>query len=234
MYTQCEQCKAIFRVNMREVTVAKGQLRCGECNAIFNATKSLSTTMPASYKELEAAKPSVKVDKQKKLIQPHIKKRAVQATPLKSKTQKNKKVAKPRAPKKGINWSIITILLLLSSLAAQVAYSKRHLFLGTPLHEPEKIQMLNHNIFAHPNESGVLLISAQIENTAKKAQPYPVLELSLKNTQSTLVAFRRFYPKEYLTKYYKEQLIPPKTPITIKLKIKDPGNKATHFQFNFL
>ncbi len=83
MYTQCEQCKAIFRVNMREVTVAKGQLRCGECNAIFNATKSLSTTMPASFEELESAKKTAKVDTHEELIQPHIQRRSVQATPLK-------------------------------------------------------------------------------------------------------------------------------------------------------
>jgi len=234
MYTQCEQCKAIFRVNMREVTVAKGQLRCGECNAVFNATKSLSTTMPSSYQELEAAKKPAKVDTHKKLTQPHIKKRAVQATPLKFTVKENKKNSKLNTPKKKINWSILAVLLLLSSLAAQVAYNKRYLFLGTALHEPEKIQMLNHNIFAHPNEPNVLLISAQIENTAKKAQPYPMLELSLKDTQATLVAFRRFLPKEYLTDYSDEQLIPPNVPITLKLKIKDPGSKATHFQFEFL
>ena len=232
MYTQCEQCKAIFRVNMREVTVAKGQLRCGECNAIFNATKSLSTTMPTSFEELEASKKSTQIDTHEKQTEAHIAERAVQATPLKFTT--DKKASKSSSPKKKINWSILAVLLLLSSLVAQVAYNKRYLFLGTPLHQPEKIQMLNHNIFAHPNESGVLLISAQIENTAKKAQPYPILELSLKNTQSKLVAFRRFLPKEYLTDYSEEQLIPPKFPITLKLKIKDPGSKATHFQFEFL
>lgn len=230
MYTQCEQCKAIFRVNMREVTVAKGQLRCGECNAIFNATKNLSTTIPASYQELEEAKKSAEIDAQEKLIEPHFK----QAAPTKFTVKENKKTSEPSTSKKINYWLILAALLLLLLLAAQVTYNKRHLLSGKPLHEPEKIQMLNHNIFTHPNESGVLLISAQIENTAEKAQPYPVLELSLKNTQSTLVAFRRFFPKEYLTKYSKEQLIPPKIPITIKLKIKDPGSKATHFQFEFL
>ena len=237
MYTQCEQCKAIFRVNMREVTVAKGQLRCGECNAIFNATKSLSTTMPASFKELESAEKTANIDTHKELIPPHIEKRSVQATPLKFTVKENKKASKSiksSVTKKTINWSILAALFLLLSLVAQVAYNKRYLFLGTPLHEPEKIQMLNHNIFAHPNEPDVLLISAQIENIAKKAQPYPVLELSLKDTQSTLIAFRRFLPKDYLTDYSNEQLIPPNIPITLKLKIKDPGSKATHFQFEFL
>jgi predicted Zn finger-like uncharacterized protein len=228
MYTQCEKCKAIFRVNMREVTVAKGKLRCGECNTIFNATKSLSTTIPESYQDLEDKQTDNDiVDVHKEIIQAQHKERVIQSSPTEFlvKETKSNKIGK---------WSIIGASLLALSLMAQVAYNKRHVILGTPIHEPEKIQMLNHNIFAHPNESNILLISAQIENTAEKAQPYPVLELSLKDAQSNLVAFRRFLPKEYLTDYSDEQLIPAKVPITLKLKIKDPGNKATRFQFEFL
>ena len=51
MFTQCTKCKAIFRVNLREVTIAKGKLRCGECYAVFDATKTLSTTMPAPFQK---------------------------------------------------------------------------------------------------------------------------------------------------------------------------------------
>ncbi len=228
MYTQCEKCKAIFRVNMREVTVAKGQLRCGECNAIFNATKSLSTTIPTSYQESieedENKNHTETADLRKELIQTPVKKPTTQAKPIeftKESTSKTK-------------WPVWAVLFLAALLVTQILYNKRHLILGMPIHKPEKIQMLNHNIFAHPNESGILLISAQIENTAKKAQPYPVLELSLKDAQSTLIAFRRFFPKEYLSDYSDEQLIPSKVPITLKLKIKDPGHKATRFQFEFL
>ncbi len=230
MYTQCEKCKAIFHVNMREVTIAKGQLRCGECNAIFNATKSLSTTIPESYQELEDKKSDTDiVDVHKKIIQSQQEQeqRVILPSPTKLsvKTSNTKEIS---------IWPIMGVSLLILLLIAQVAYNKRHLILGTPIHNPEKIQMLNHNVFAHPNKPNILLISAQIENTAKKAQPYPVLELSLKDAQSNLVAFRRFLPKEYLTDYSSDQLIPAKLPITLKLQIKDPGNNATRFQFEFL
>ena len=36
---------------MREVTIAKGLLRCGECHQIFNGSKTLSTNMPETYSE---------------------------------------------------------------------------------------------------------------------------------------------------------------------------------------
>ena len=221
MYTQCENCKAIFNVNMREVTIAKGKLRCGECNEVFNATATLSTTIPETYEELEAAKNS-KLKKQEKTIDPRDEDRIIHEKPRK------------KTKKKKLNKWFIGALLLALLLLAQVLYNFRHLFLDTPRHEPEKIQMLNHNIFAHPNEAGALLISAVIENTADRAQPYPTLELRLENSQSKLIAFRRFLPKEYLVNYSKRLLIPSKKPISLKLKIKDPGKDATRFQFKFL
>lgn len=46
MYTQCSHCNAIFRVTMKELTAAQGLLRCGECDAIFDAMKTLSATLP--------------------------------------------------------------------------------------------------------------------------------------------------------------------------------------------
>ena len=227
MYTQCEKCKAIFHVNMREVTIAKGKLRCGECNAVFNATKTLSTTIPKTYDELEREK-SITRQSQEEFIDPRDDDRMIHSKLSVKTVTKNKKSTNK------FKWLIASVVLLSTLLLAQVLYNNRHLFLDTPRHDPEKIQMLNHNVFAHPNESGALLISALIENTAKQAQPYPVLELRLENSQSKLVAFRRFLPKEYLKNYSKGLLIPSKKPISLKLKIKDPGKDATRFQFKFL
>lgn len=48
MYTQCKHCKAIFRVGMKDLTTAQGLLRCGECDNIFDAMETLSTTLPDS------------------------------------------------------------------------------------------------------------------------------------------------------------------------------------------
>jgi len=212
---------------MREITIAKGKLRCGECNAVFNATKTLSTTIPKTYDDLEREK-NITRQSQEEVIDPRDKNRMIHAKPSVKTAKKNKKSAKK------LKWLIASIVLLSTLLLTQILYNYRHLFLDTPRHEPEKIQMLNHNVFAHPNESGALLISALIENTADQAQPYPVLELRLENAQSNLVAFRRFLPKEYLKNYSEGLLIPSKKPISLKLKIKDPGKDATRFQFKFL
>lgn len=236
MYTQCEHCKAIFRVNAREVTVAKGQLCCGECHSVFNATASLSTTMPEPYsaKKVEYLDPN---DPKQNRPQRDI---DIPAEPSDLK-EKVHKAEKPRLIK-GVEtdsdnnnrWLLITALLLFALLAAQALYNYRHLLMDSNRYQPDKIQMLNHNVFTHPIEKGVLLISASIENIADYDQPFPILEVRLTNSQSKLVALRRFKPDEYLDNYSKDKLLKKNLITSLKLKIKDPGNQATRFQFNFL
>jgi len=237
MYTQCDHCKAIFEVSMREVTVAAGKLRCGECNAVFDAMASLSTTMPEPFSatsnkspdtdspEAETNAPAQKNQasrNQKDTHRPEIEK-----PDLKEKV----KDASENLDSKWLNIIAMSLAIL---LFAQVLYNNRQFITNTPVHAPEQIEMLNNNVFAHPNEEGILLISASIENHAKHAQPYPVLEVSLTNADSRLVALRRFKPSEYLENYNKKMLLETNKPTNLKLKIVDPGNDATRFKFKFL
>jgi len=217
---------------MRELTIAGGQLRCGECQQVFNANESLSTTMPESYSKLSTKDVVHQHNHQQEQV------RDIEQTYT---NEVNEKVVTPKLPKETKHASshtnkilIFTALSLAALLIMQVLYNYRHLFSGEPKREPTKIQMLNHNVFAHPNESGVLLISATMENNAKHAQPYPILEVRLSNAQSDTIALRRFTPEEYLDNPTKGMLLRVKQATSLKLKIKDPGNKATRFQFDFL
>ncbi len=235
MFTQCEHCKAIFEINMREVTIAKGMLRCGECHQVFNGSKTLSTNMPKPYskKTVERASP------QKKKIPKKIRHTDISADNTKNNnTAKNKQSLKVKGVEKesnhtGLGLKIIALLLLLL-LIFQVLYHYKDNILGINQYEPDKIHMVNHNVFTHPIEKGVLLISASMENTAEFDQKYPILEVRLTDSQSKLVALRRFTPDEYLEQYTDTMLLKKNVVTNLKLKIKDPGNKATRFQFNFL
>lgn len=242
MYTQCDHCKAIFEVSMREVTVAAGKLRCGECNAVFDAMASLSTTMPEPFsavsnkrtddKSPDAKSPETETNApaqkdqtsrhQKEIHRPEIEK-----PDLKEKV----KDASEHLDSKWLNIIAMSLAILLFS---QVLYNNRQYLTNAPMHAPEHIEMLNNNVFAHPNEEGILLISASIENHADHAQPYPILEVSLTNADSRLVALRRFKPSEYLENYNEKMLLETNKPTNLKLKIADPGSDATRFKFKFL
>lgn len=228
MFTQCEHCKAIFNVKMREITVADGQLRCGECQQVFNVNQNLSTTMQEPYSKL--SKKTANNDRtsqhssvaKRSINQPRFKQTQTVSDINKTSSSYSNKIL------------FLTALSLVALLLLQVLYNYRHIFSGEPQRLPDQIQMLNHNVFAHPNESGVLMISATMENTAKQVQPYPILEVKLSNAKSDIIALRRFTPKEYLDNPSEGMLLKVKQPTSIKLKIKDPGKNATRFQFDFL
>ena len=244
MFTQCEKCKAIFRVNLREVTIAKGKLRCGECYSVFDATKALSTTMPTPFQKIVDLVETVDTFspvsrtriKPKNNYQDHQNSNTISNTPsiedIKSTSQLFKVKSIQTLPT--INkWLLATILLLIALFIFQIIYNKKLKATEEPLHEPEKIQMLSSNVFAHPNESGVLLISASMENNANRAQPYPVVEVILSDSKSKVIALRRFRPAEYLNNYQKGMLLSSRQQSKINLKISDPGSKAIRFQYKF-
>ncbi len=241
MYTQCQHCKAIFDVSMREVTVASGKLRCGECNQVFDAMATLSTTLPEPFVPETGTSTSTTTENA-----------ATGKTAAATPSRDNVKIQRPdisqptgvRENVKDIaqdinksidrKWVKPIVISLAILFLAQVLYHNRQYFSLAPAHEPDKIEMLSNNVFTHPNETGVLLISASIENHAKHAQPYPILEVRLTDSNNNLVALRRFKPSEYLENYHKKMLLPVNKPTNLKLKIADPGDQATRFQFKFL
>ncbi len=239
MYTQCNHCKAIFHIDMKEVTSSKGLLRCGECLNTFNAVESLSTAIPekfqnanAQYSDKEKAYINSMDDWQSAKTQSNQQKLNRASTLKEPSTLSSKRIDNTKTT----NLFLVSLFLLTFLLAAQVLYHNPTLYSNNvPIRLPEQVEMLNYNVFTHPNESGVLLISGSLQNMAKHAQPYPSLEVSLTDAQSNLVAFSRFYPKEYLSSntLTNTSLLPTETPISIRLKIKDPGNAATQFKFSF-
>ena len=248
MFTQCEKCKAIFRVNLREITVTKGKLRCGECYTIFDATNTLSNTMPTPFQavvDLETLEHPIHTKKHSAPIidtdtrsdEQTISIRNSSEEPQESfsyKENTEKETIKNTAKTSGLTkWLLIAIILLALLLPLQIFFNMKFKESEEPLHAPEKIQMLNYNVFAHPNESGVLLISATLKNIAKFEQPYPIIELRLSNSKSKVIALRRFRPNEYLQNHKEKLMLAKDQQSKINLKIKDPGSKATRFQFKF-
>ena len=212
MYTQCTHCGAVFRVKMKELTVAQGKLRCGECDNVFNAMDTLTTTLPKKS-------PLTEEESDENTIDPNV------LTP---------QYTRP-APKKTFNnLHILAIISLVLLLLAQFLYSNKQWFTNELKRNPEKVQMISRNIISHPHDNGVLLISASIENKADHAQPYPYVEVTLLDDKENTIALRRFKPKEYLLHYTENEIFPTNKEAILQLKIADPGKTATRFNFKFL
>lgn len=47
-FTRCPQCATVFRVTAAQLAVREGQVRCGRCHRIFDATANLHAAAPAN------------------------------------------------------------------------------------------------------------------------------------------------------------------------------------------
>ena len=62
MYTRCPKCSTCFRVTDRHLAIAKGKVRCGKCQLVFNATENAIDDLPSnptSSQTLGTTRPSV-------------------------------------------------------------------------------------------------------------------------------------------------------------------------------
>ncbi len=250
MYTQCSHCKAVFRVTMKELTAAQGLLRCCECDTIFDAMKALSTTLPEERDFIKAGLQPLD-EEQARPVDTRIR-----VLPTGQKTQPYK--AEKSGPYKSAapdsrKFLILSLSALALLLLLQLLYSSRHWLAEQPLtaglsqkicdtigceitvpRDVSKINMLSHNVYSHPNLPNLLIISASIQNNATFEQPYPLLEISFLNSDSEVVALRRFSPAEYIGKERSEALMPTGLPEEFSVNISDPGKEAVRFQFRFL
>lgn len=261
MYTQCNHCKAIFRVTMKELTAAQGLLRCGECDAIFDAMKSLSTTLPEERRFAQAhdvpdyssiKKPeSTHISFFKKIFSTKPATTAAKTTSSAARSRKlrqkpNQQIAGSR-PFLIIGTITLVLLLVLQALyfsrnwlalQPQTAALTRDICdqLGCEIAIPRdltQLKLLSRNVYSHPNTPNVLTISLSIQNDGHFDQPYPLIEISFLNKNNKIVALRRFTPEEYV-KDFNHQLMPVGVPRELVLNIADPGTEAVRFQFRFL
>lgn len=263
MYTQCNHCNAIFRVTMKELTAAQGLLRCGECDAIFDAMKTLSATLPEErrFAPLGVATPAplppeADYGKKSRLTLPHwenIFKRKPTTASRPTRPQRSAPVTK--SAYKTVNsrsFLLVGIGALILLLLLQLLYSNRDWLLRqpatsalthqvctwlgcelTPPRDVHKINLLSRNVYSHPNTPDVLTISASIQNDAAFPQVYPLIEISFLNQKNEVLALRRFPPTEYI-KNFNGELMPVGIPNELLLNISDPGEEAIRFQFRFM
>jgi hypothetical protein len=242
---------------MKELSAAQGVLRCGECGSTFDAMQSLSTTLPEDRKFIKKANLPTIEDKEpqaKQKIYAHSVSNTESTAAEQAKNDTSYQLKRRKKPDSN-RFLLIALVSLSCLLAAQIFYKQKDWLATQPLtsgitrifcevipncevkkrRDITKIEMLNKNIYSHPNQIGSLVVSASLENQAAFDQPFPLIEISLLDAQSHIIALRRFPPKDYLgNKFQQGLLMVRKNPIDFKLNIADPGDDAIRFQFRFL
>jgi|APSaa5957512535_1039671.scaffolds.fasta_scaffold105791_2 predicted Zn finger-like uncharacterized protein len=161
-------------------------------------------------------------------------------------------------PKAGIVsrllWSFGVLLLLLAG-TAQAAWFNRDILLSRyPQYLPQArqvcqhfkctlirnrnisaIKLLNRDVRIHPRYEDALLVNATMINLSNYTQRYPLVLLSLFNTDGKVIAYRQVAPKDYLDSSMDiEDGMAADMPVHFVLEVADSGIGAVSFEFDFL
>ena len=68
----------------------------------------------------------------------------------------------------------------------------------TPRHDVGLVQLTDTRVTPHPKFDKALRVRATLINRAKYTQPYPLMEVTLTNTEGKVLARKRFSAREYL------------------------------------
>jgi predicted Zn finger-like uncharacterized protein len=159
------------------------------------------------------------------------------------------------APTRAPRWPwILLSILLVTLLAAQIAWYERSTLLNNPSlrpwlqrlcqiagctlplpFTPSAIAVLDRDVKPHPSAKGALMISASIRNTASYTQSYPLVEVRLTDLGGQLVALRRFAPADYLQDAQAQALgFAAGASLPLVFEVQDPGRDAVNFEFEFV
>lgn len=211
MYTRCPQCQTIFHVTPAQLGTRQGLVRCGICANAFQADRNLLDTLPDDdtdgrvTREITHTVP-IEAPVATDADGPDDDLPLMNEFPL---LPKRRRV--PTAV-----WFLGGILLL-TLLTAQVAYFyapqlARHAPLRPwltlyceevgcdlrPARGTLPIELVESSVAPHPHYENALRLLAVLVNRADTPQPWPLMEVSLTDSEGQVLTRRHFTAAHYL------------------------------------
>ena len=251
MFTRCPQCRTVYPLTAASVSHAKGLVQCGQCHQDFSALNLLFDNWPSG----QAYSPAPEADPHPPVLESasgvHIV-GFIDSDPI-ARIFDSSDAGDTGSHPKRLAWGLATALLVLLTIA-NTAWTFREPLLENPdisawmeqlgwlqakqtgpLKEPQKIQLVSHDMHAHPTRSGILVLSITFVNLAQTTQRYPELELTLLDATSQPVARRRLKPTDYLRPGIDTSAgLATDVYLPVLLELGDPGKQAVGFEVQFL
>jgi predicted Zn finger-like uncharacterized protein len=258
LHTRCPQCQTVFRVTAAQIKVRGGMVRCGRCQHAFRADqhvvrKSAGSTSSRQTRDvvkaaLAPARKRVtprKISTAESVLAP-----AAPFFPAESPHRPTPLAATPRLRTRSVYWAAgCASLVLLFTGQALIFYG--HSFARqTPILRPvidalcgplpcrklpsidmRRMDLVESRVAPHPRYDKALRVKATLVNRAESVQRYPMLEVSLIDSQGQLVARRTYRPREYLNKPETiQQGLLPQMAVNVQLDITSPGVRASGYE----
>lgn len=224
--TQCPVCGTRFKATQAQLEAYRGMVRCGHCNAAFNAIENRTSIEPSPQLDLPIVHEDVAAgagadDEVMDITAP------ISAAPARLVTadsgqpeddeyEEDEEDEGPREPRvwPWVMFSLLAALLAtgqlvylfrtelashLPGLKPALVAACRQLNCTVPLsHNIDLMAIDASNMETDPAQPGVITLSVTLHNLAPYPQAYPYLELTLTDLNDMPVGRRVFRPAEYL------------------------------------
>lgn len=257
MNTRCPQCQTVFRITAAQLKARDGKVRCGRCQHVFGADQHL---MPKTAKgPVKSASPAARKRTTNKKTVVESSQVATPAQkivrPFPAESPDDDVAPLPLVWRQPVRTRTIywvagcTLLVMLLAAQTLVFYGYSYArqkpalrpYIDTfcdalpcrklPPIDMRHMDLVETKVAPHPRYDKSLRIKATLVNRADIVQPYPLLEISLIDSQGQLVARRTYPPREYLSKPEAIQKgLPPQVAVDVRLDITSPGTKASGYE----
>lgn len=243
-YTRCPSCKTVFRVTPAQLAMRAGQVRCGQCQTVFDGNAHLVPVVPSNRPAAETeyddalGPPTMTL----RMPQPAAAGAAMAPASVASYDQRFAWAERERSRRlRGATLTYaIGIPVLIVLLLGQAVYHFRDLIAARwpltkpvlvsacglvgctvePLHDIAGLSIESSDLQADPAHRGLLVLTATLRNRSSWPLSYPYLELTLTDARDQAVARRALQPGEYMGGTTEVQSgIPPNGEVPVKLFI---------------
>ncbi|MBI3571112.1 MAG: DUF3426 domain-containing protein [Gammaproteobacteria bacterium] len=250
LHTRCPQCQTIFHVTPTQLEARAGLVRCGICASAFQADQNLIETLPNNHRAAHtpATEEIARTDPIERTITGPPDSPADDDLPLMNEF--------PLVPERRRTPTAVWLLggaLLLVLLAAQVAYFyapqlardarlKPWLALYCertscdlkPPRGTSSIELVQTSVAPHPRYENALRLQAVLVNRAEQAQPYPVMEVSLTDSEGQVLARRSFTPAQYLESPAPHDALTPNVAVRARLDVTNADGHTVGYEIRLV
>ena len=225
--TRCPECDTRFKVSQAQLEAHRGTVRCGHCQATFNAVQHLhddepdpQLPLPIELEDTDQASVEAVIKSDRSVAGGNSS--ALLASPLTLTRQFSVlktagQDSRPVSRKRNWPWILGTMLLGLLLLAQSSYYFRVEIAARLPGLKPalasyckwlrcsiplpkkaELISIESSSLEASPTQINVIDLNVSLRNRASYVQAFPSIELTLTDAADAAIARRIFQPMEYL------------------------------------
>lgn len=217
MVTSCPACATTFRVQQEQLTARQGKVRCGRCDEVFDAYKTLASLPDVPSPEPERAVPVAEPDGARDVGPVPVQATLDIGPAADAGLSALGRERAPGNPRTGrylraavVVLTIVLLLQLVYALRMPLATAMPSLrpalqqlcgMAGCSVPLPKRTDALaieSSDLQVDPKRPGVIVLTAALRNRASIPVQLPALELTLTNALDQPVARRIFMPRDYL------------------------------------